>query len=384
MDTTGPRSLTSRTTLRRLAIYGIAAAAVLLVAVPTQMVEPWRWLAPHWMYRATIALANTAALGASLLAVVLMIRVPRDDAAFSLAMVVSASAASFGLWSSAFQIHALNAEWVVRAASAAQYALAVVAAAAYLRFGATFPRRVTADDLKAALALQPRVIAIHRWLLRPENPWRAATSLSILIIGLSMAGASEAAAVLTGSAAFMAWVIAHIQMRTGYASCTEVEQRRALWVVEGFLLILVPAVVVETVLMPLVLMNVPVTELFAGSFFMALAAGAVGLVTCLGIATFYSGSFDSALVIRRTTLYSGIVVILTGIFAVVENIVTNAIAAYIPLPSNVGVMVGAVTIALAFAPLRAKLKAFVERNVPASAHSDTRMPVQPASLEDPT
>lgn len=432
----------NQTTSRRLLVFSMAAAAALLVVVPTQMREPWTWLSPYWMYRGMVALANTAALGASLLAVVLMIKVPRDEAAYSLALVLAASAASFGLWSADFQIHALDSGWLLRAAKAAQYTLAVLAGAAYMRFGATFPRRIAVGDVTAALAPQrpgadpvfrdswgllggridrsihervealpprnpvsrlsrryrafskrqatkegsnlERVVATHRWLLQPANPWRAATSLAILIIGLCAAGWFIVAAVLGASAAFMAWAFAHIHMRIGYASCTEAERQRALWVVEGFLLILVPGAVVEAVLMPLVLMNVPVTEMFAGSYLIALAAGAVGLVVCLAIATFYSGSFDSGLVIRRTTVYSAIVVILTGIFAVVENIVTTAIAAYTPLPPNAGVMVGAVAIALAFLPLRAKLKTFVERRMPALASADTREKTGAASLEEQT
>lgn len=387
------------------------------------MTQPWRWLAPMWMYHATIGLANTAAWGACLLAAALAVRRAHDSAAYSLALFLSLGAAAYGLWSAEFAIAALGSVWATRAAHAALVTCALFASVASLRFSAFFPRPLDIDVLRAAFSatlsgkepvlrdswgtagerigysikdriakLQPNnpiarlaekrsrmlqkmtardrsnymksVERVHRWLLAPGNAWQGAAGLAVVIIVLSMVGWTLAASVLVMYAGLMAWVMGLTHMRLSYAVCSDEERRRALWVVEGFLLALAPGVVVEAVLMPLVMINVPVTEWFMGSYVLAAASGAIALVICLAIAIFHSGSFDAALVIRRTTVYSAIVVILTGAFAAVENVVTNAIAARTALPANTGAMIAAVVVALAFGPLRDKLKALVERRMP--------------------
>ena len=61
--------------LRLLLVLVLTVCAAVLVALPTQMTEPWRWIAPHWMYHATIGIGNVAAWMACSLAMVLSLMV---------------------------------------------------------------------------------------------------------------------------------------------------------------------------------------------------------------------------------------------------------------------------------------------------------------------
>ncbi|HUP89109.1 MAG TPA: hypothetical protein VM100_07165, partial [Longimicrobiales bacterium] len=138
--------------MRALLLGVLAIAAALLVAVPTQMTEPWRWIAPLWMYRATIVTANTAAWGSCLLALVLAIKRSKDDAAFSLGLFLTLASGCYGLWSARYAIDAIDPLWLTRAAYAAQYNAALFAAISLTRFASLFPRKFTVADLKPILA----------------------------------------------------------------------------------------------------------------------------------------------------------------------------------------------------------------------------------------
>lgn len=397
--------------MRAVLLAVLAIAAALLVAVPTQMTEPWRWIAPLWMYHAMIAMANTAAWGSCLLALVLAIRRSRDDAAFSLGLFLTLASGCYGLWSARYAINAIDPLWLARAAYAAQYSGALFAAISLTRFASLFPRRFTAGDLRPILqqtvadseafemadswgaaerwvnklfsrlfrryrahverskkqhVMSPeRAIALHAWILESRKAFGACIVLAIIVSALCLAGWTTAAMAIAVYPMLLIGMMGLLYLRLNYRLSNAEERRRGLWVVEGFLLALAPGFVTEFAMLPLILINVPVVALFMGAYVLAMSAGAIGLVVCLAIATFHSGSFDSSLVIRRTTVYSAVIVLLTSVFAVVENLVTNAIAARTALPSNLGAIIAAVAVALAFGPVRDKLKKIVDRRVPA-------------------
>lgn len=74
------------------------------------------------------------------------------------------------------------------------------------------------------------------------------------------------------------------------------------------------------------------------------------LAVFLAVAVFYSGAVDSALVLRRTTVFSGVVILLVFVFGIVEHFLSQAFATR--LPDGAATVFAAGTLALAMHPVK--------------------------------
>lgn len=391
------------------------------------MSEPWRWIAPEWMWHATIVMGNVAAWMGCALATLLAIRRSDDAAAFSLSLFLSLAALAWGSYGVQHSVEGIGIVALSRTRYALQFGSILFSTVACLRFASLFPRPVQPSLIKevfeagfagkpvemrdsfgelerkldkmfqpiskryrravnerfqklndrATPDVQARIINFHRALLQLGTAWRWAGYTFILVALFCALGWTSAAGVLVGFPLLFCFIVSVLYMRVGFAVNDEADRQRSLWVVEGFVATMIPGMVVELVLFPFLLFNAPVEGLFLGGYVLALATGSIVLVVCLAIATFFSGAFDAALVIRRTTIYSAMVVVLTGTFAVIENLVTTLITTHTSLPSSIGGLIAAAVVAIGFAPLRHKLKKFVETRMPSLAQSP-KNPIIPA------
>ena len=94
----------------------------------------------------------------------------------------------------------------------------------------------------------------------------------------------------------------------------------------------------------------------------------VGWAVTLGgysLALFYSGAFDLRPVINHSTVVGMCIILLTLLFAAVEEIFESLVAARMGLPAGVGTWVGAASIALCLGPVRQRVEDFLHRYVPA-------------------
>jgi hypothetical protein len=83
-------------------------------------------------------------------------------------------------------------------------------------------------------------------------------------------------------------------------------------------------------------------------------------LTGFAVAILYSGAFDLRPLINKTTVYGGLFLTLTFLFATVEEVAENVLAQRLQLPDGVGAWLGAAAIALATGPLHTKLQKFIK------------------------
>jgi hypothetical protein len=98
------------------------------------------------------------------------------------------------------------------------------------------------------------------------------------------------------------------------------------------------------------------------------------IVLSLAVAVFYTGTFDPGLVIRKTTIYASVGVVATGLFALVENLISNTLARWLHLPNSVSTFAGSIAVALAIVPLRDRVSRLIEQRPRASAVTTEALP----------
>jgi len=82
-------------------------------------------------------------------------------------------------------------------------------------------------------------------------------------------------------------------------------------------------------------------------------------LTGFALAVFYSGALDLRPVINRTTVYGAMLVLLSFVFAGVEELLQSHLAEQLGVPDGLGTWVGAAVVALAMGPIHTRLQTFV-------------------------
>lgn len=240
--------------------------------------------------------------------------------------------------------------------------LAALAPLPLLHLAMGFPRPLTAVDIPmprreaglAARAVRP---------LRTGMAWLKRALLHrplLLIVGVVPAAFVSLDLMVPAAVADVLLVVLALSyLRDGYAVSAPAERRRVLWVLGGlfvfgiavsaFILGAGPGVlsswtprVVREALRWLVWLAAPVA-------FGLIAAGVL-----------YRGAFDPSLVIRRTTVYGALGVLLTMLFAVVEEVTAERMFEQAGLPDSMGAGLAALVVAAVFGPLRGKLESLYD------------------------
>lgn len=143
---------------------------------------------------------------------------------------------------------------------------------------------------------------------------------------------------------------------TGFRLATDDERKRVLWIV--FTQLTVAGFTATSVAFWVLgdLTGSPVVLGMEGVFH-ALYHPVVWFVDLTGfaVAILYSGAFDLRPLINKTTIYGGLFLTLTLLFATVEEVAENVLAQRLQLPDGVGTWMGAAVIALAMGPVHKKL-----------------------------
>ncbi|HEX6939105.1 MAG TPA: hypothetical protein VF158_06805 [Longimicrobiales bacterium] len=267
--------------------------------------------------------------------------------------------------------------------------------AAFLHFSAQFPRPLEPGELRLAPAASPaagparlRSAAAHiarlvlrpiywlrRRLLSPRRVWvvaivagslplplylaAAATGVESLSVGdgspLLVRVAVTAVALLTvffvlfGAPAAIA--LSALNLRLSYRLADADDRRRIRWIVDGCVLGVVALLsnAVLQVAFDLMGFDHPVAHALPQ---MILSVGVLVMVICLAVGVFYDGALDSTLIVRRSAVYTGFGVLLTFIFAGVENLVSSHVSTQLGLPDGASSFVAGGSAALAFGALR--------------------------------
>ena len=252
----------------------------------------------------------------------------------------------------------------------------------FVRFTMVFPREISLRELET-LARRPRgmsatvrltdmVVGAQRFVLSHPSTivWMGALMLVVVYVTTSQFASryylvttdvSEPFMLLVGVPSLLVLLaLASSFLWTGYRLAGARERQKILWVVLSSMLVALwvtlgvlayifaswggglPRVVAR----PFWIAFYPVT------FFLPLAGMATGIL--------YSGAFDVRPIINRTTVYGALLLILTFLFAAVEELVESQLIDRLGVPDGIGTLMGAAAIAVAMGPLRTKLESLVK------------------------
>lgn len=342
-------------------------------------------------------LVLAASLGACVLALILVLRSWSHPGVRALALFLAGAATSWtvilGFANFEVEDRSITAHGYVAEGPGAGVLDVVVlvgalilAIAAFLRFSALFPNRLSAADLEAREWGRP----IHRMrvaLLGPRPVWLLALAWPIVVIGTTvggvlLTGGPDETIEIEGIAAvpfLLIWVsfpaaalsFGIQNLIAGYRRADEEDRRRLLWLVAGVVmsawLVLIPLLA-----WPLILIlgdwwsNVLVV-------LWALAPGV--LVSSVAVAIFYTGGVDPALVLRRSTVLGVLGTVWIAFFAAAEGWLSDWVAATLGLPEfvvSIAVALLAAGAALSFRNLASGLAARMPGGDRRSAHWKAR------------
>ena len=219
-----------------------------------------------------------------------------------------------------------------------------LALAAMLRFAALFPRPLSRADVIAAAGRMTARVRVKALLLDARAVWGTAlllVALDVLLPSPRTFGHQMAAFTLTLTAIAASVLL----LRTGYRLVDDAGRRRILWIVAAFAGLLVSGVLYMAVTIAFRITNPAASMLLA-------QIPELVMLTCLAVGIFYYGGIDPALVIRQTTMYGALALLLVVLFEGVENVASDLLTARFGLPGGVGSLVAGTVVALGFSPLR--------------------------------
>jgi hypothetical protein len=200
-------------------------------------------------------------------------------------------------------------------------------------------------------------------LLNPRVVWGGAALLAPVSFGLGTfvggelgSSGAEVALRLAGFVLFLGlgfaflWGIVqgvrHLRIRD--RTVERAHRQRILWAVLGFFLAMWAIFIGLAGLVPAALATLAVSGGWVWPVLpiLALAAAPLLIVAFLAVAIFYDGAVDPALVIQRMALYGVSGVVLTFLFAGVENLASSALAGRLGLPEASASWIAAGTVAV--------------------------------------
>jgi hypothetical protein len=141
---------------------------------------------------------------------------------------------------------------------------------------------------------------------------------------------------------------------TGYRIADGKRRQRALVVVLFWTLAILWGLIgILMVFMPLPAFAESAVTYFWAAFY---PVGLFLVVTGMGTGVLYSGAFDVSPLLSRATIYGGLLLCLSVLFAIVEEAAQSILTSQLGLPDGAGTIAGAVVVALAIAPLHARLQ----------------------------
>lgn len=148
---------------------------------------------------------------------------------------------------------------------------------------------------------------------------------------------------------------------TGFRLANEEERRRVLWIILAQLTVAGFTVASVTLAVLVGLTGSAIVQGMLGVFDVAYHP-LIWFVDLSGfaVAIFYSGAFDLRPILNKTTVYGGLFLILTFLFATVEEVVETLLTQRLDLPDGLGAWLGAGTIAVAMGPVRERLEKFMK------------------------
>jgi hypothetical protein len=387
-------------TLRILtAAAAVGSLAHVGVLIPRYIISDTEVPLSIRIFVGSIVITVLAAMAGSVLALILVTRSWQGHGARSLALFLAAVSV---LWGSILRfidivVSGSDLQVQLQASNTLEiFVLAtsvIVASASFLRFSALFPAPLSAAALPPARRFE-RLRRVRVALLQARPVWLVAVIAVCIAVGygpvadrlLTLIASGEIAAesvLPTDAAMRRIWIAGmaivafltlflipvtamFIGMRNllaGYRVAQAEERRRLLWLVAGTSIagwmILVPLLGVPIVaLTPFSLDWLPFVAGLLWVFAPAVLVGAVG------VAIFYSGAVDPALVLKRSTIYGILGAAAFVLFTALESVLSNLFEATLGLPGLAGSILAGCIAAGFMVPVRAQLARMSQRTSP--------------------
>lgn len=209
-------------------------------------------------------------------------------------------------------------------------------------------------------------VRIYAWSLNRPLVWALALLFGVGLGFFITADRSSDLLIIGELAATVACMVSYLNFRVNYGLSDPGLQRQLVWIANGaWLGLVLPFWAV------VIFLRVPIgAQLFVeiedvlgawGLIILMLSGGGALFAVFLSVAVFYSGALDPRLVIRTTTLYGLLGSILIFLFGAVEITISNLLTERMALPEGTGAWIAGGTIAMAFGPLRSRIKAATDR-----------------------
>lgn len=336
-----------RVTLLRLAtavlgLFALALAVENLVSIALAA----RLGADAWAVAGAALAVAAWGVGLSLLALVVVWRVPDRTEALVAALVFGSFAAVFSGVDAGSRPPTDVSELIMRVT------LGGFTSSIAVRFGQLFPRPL---ERSAVLALgrgpvSRTLLYVPVALLSPAVFWPSMALMELVVHSFQTPPALIAhILVYTG--------LAMLYLYAGYRSGTEEDRRRLFWLFEGALLLFTIELLEAIAFAAVGLGILPVApELWMG--WVWVLEGWIAL-SCFSLAVFYSGALDSRLVLRKTAVFSASGVLAVVLFVAMEELVSELVVDLLGVGSNAGTLFAGVLAALAFRPLTDRVEKVV-------------------------
>lgn len=145
-----------------------------------------------------------------------------------------------------------------------------------------------------------------------------------------------------------------VTLYTNYRAADEVERGKMLWIVEGFVAALALMTVAEVVNIAADMLNRFDVEEWT---FIAVPLAFLIVIASVAAAAFFRGALDPRLMIRKTTISAGIVIIAIFAFAGIETLVADLLAARLGFSPRLGSWIAGGAIAIGLRPLHSWVEA---------------------------
>lgn len=218
-----------------------------------------------------------------------------------------------------------------------------------LRRRVVWPVAIVAGSLPLLLYAIARVAGLESVHVDGTSPLIAqvgAAILALLVVAFVLIGAPAAI------------LISALNLRLGYRLADADDRRRIRWIVDGCV---VGAVgLFANVALQFAFDMIGLEHVGAKAVpGVILGLGNLAMVICLAVGIFYDGALESSLIVRRSAVYTAFGVLLTFVFAGVENLASSLLSARLGLPDGASSFVGGGAAALVFGALRSTVARIV-------------------------
>jgi hypothetical protein len=261
---------------------------------------------------------------------------PRQSGAFFGVLFLSV----YALWGAAGENLDRGADWFLPLIMVLDFLFHTSA----IRFAQSFPRPLERSDVLAlGESWMTRILAsFFAPLLNPRVFWPVAVVCEAAALTLPVPG------LYTAHVLFVSFM-ATMYFYAGYRRGTEAERQRIFWLMEAAVIFVATELVSYAVAVFQLLDIFPVNSALVAPWLHL--AMVWSTLTCIALAIFYKGAFDSRLVLRRTTVASAAGAAAVVIFITLETAVSEALEGFFGFQSQIGSVAGGVAVALLLRPI---------------------------------